>query len=444
MKNFKKKLIFALSLVLCVAMLPLAVTSCKKQETEIKEVVDPIFECGDSKLPLYFYEFMLSRMRGDLSKAQYDVKKYSFWEEDQPGRDMTREEYFNSYVLNSCKNYFAASILFDRRGLMLSDSKLAEIDEEIEAHIRADAGGDLEKFNTLAANYGISAEALKECYIIEAKYEAIVSDMYGGGKLIGDAVREEYYYANYYRFKQVLFPKFYYEYEKDEKGNVIYYDTETSKRLYDTVNGKVDFDEKGSYLRDKDGVIIYFDENGNILYDTKKGKPSVAVDENGVGIKHSYSEEELVAVLAEAEKSREELSGKSHIAFDAAAKGNADIVGYGNTYPDGYYLSDIESGGYVGESAYLATILSSLEKMEVGEVCMIESDFAYHVIMKYELDGGKVSDSGYAEWFVNLNDAIINDMFLNEIKEILPEINAIDENIKKARSIKRLGTNLYY
>ena len=301
MRNFKKKLILMLSLLLCLAMLPLAAVSCKKQETEVKEVVDPIFECGDSKLPLYFYEFLLSRMRGDLSKDKYDVKKYSFWSETQPGTDMTREEYFNAYVLNSCKNYFAAAVLFDRRGLVLTESKLAEIDEEIEAHIRADAGGDLEKFNTLAANYGVDAEKLRECYIIEAKYESVVSEMYGDGSLIGDTVKEEYYNANYYRFKQVLFPKFYYEYQKDEMGNVIYFNTENSHRLYDNVNGKPKYDADGNRLRDVDGEVIYYDKDGNILYDTVKGQPSVAVDENGEGIKKTYSAEELLNIGKNAE-----------------------------------------------------------------------------------------------------------------------------------------------
>lgn len=444
MKNLKKKLILSVSLLLCALMLPISIASCKKQEIPEKEVVDPIFECGDSKLPLCFYEFMLSRMRGDLAKDKYDVKKLAFWEETQPGTSQTREEYFNAYVLNSCKNYFAAAVLFDRRGLTLSETKLAEIDEEIEAHIRADASGDLEKFNVLAANYGVDAESLRECYIIEAKYDAIVNEMYGGGALIGDAVKEEYYYDNYYRFKQVLFPKFYYEYKTDADGNVIYFDPETAKPVYDTENGEYKYNDAGNRVLDGYGEVVYYDEEGNILYDEKKGKPSVVVDENGVGVKNVLDADGLAKLKTRAEQSLSELTGKSHIAFDAATKQNESIVGYGDAYPDGFYLSDIESGGYYGDSAYLADILAALKEMSVGDVRLIESDFGYHVIMKYELDGGKFADGGYAEWFASLENKIINDMFLKEIKEILPEIVSIDENISKARSIKKLGTNYYY
>lgn len=440
-----KNVIRALSVMLCVVLLPIISVGCKK-EAEERVVVDPIFQCGDEKLPLCFYELMLSRVRGDLAGSKQDVKSYSYWTEKYEGTDQTREEYYNSYVLNSCKNYFAAAVLFDREGMTLSKDKLLEIDEEIQFHIDLGyvGGGDVEKFNTLIKKYGVDADSLRECYIIEAKYEAIMNKLYGGGTLIGDAVKEEYYQANYYRFKQVLFPKFYYDYERDDNGDIIYFDVNEKVPLYDTKNGSVRYDENNVRLRDRFGEVIYFDENGKRLYNTEKGLPSVKLDENGEGIKYEYTDEELGKIKGEAETLSKEIAKKNFAAFESAVKGNENIIGYDNAYPDGYYLSDIESAGYTGSSAYLNEILGALKEMGVGDIRLIESDYGYHVIMKYELDEGKASDGEYAEWFTNLNAYIMNEMFLERIKDILPEISPIEENIKKARSIRNIGTNYDY
>ena len=94
MKKFCLKvlpLFLAVSLVLGVA---LAFSSCDKEN----EVKDPIFECGDSKMPLYFYEYMLSLKKADLARGKYDVKSESFWAETNDTGE-TNEERYNKEVL---------------------------------------------------------------------------------------------------------------------------------------------------------------------------------------------------------------------------------------------------------------------------------------------------------------------------------------------------------
>lgn len=445
MKNLKRRLLGITAMILCVASMTLVGVSCKKQEEKI-EVIDPILECGEQKIPLSFYELLLSRSRGDLARNKYDVKSYAFWNAKHGDGELTNEEYYNEQALKQCKNYLAAAVIFDREGMTLTDAELAAIDEEIAYYIDLSyvGDGDVKKFNSIIEPFGVDAESLKQCYIIEAKYNKLVSTLYGDGSLIGDAVKEEFYMEHYYRFKQVLFPKFYYEYRKDKNGDLMYFDPSKGVPVYDVKNGRPDFDDKGEYIVDEYGVEIYYDKDGNILYDKENGVPAVVTDDDGNGIKHEYTAGELMQKRAEAESLMEEIKKGDFAAFNSAVSSNTLILGSKNPYPDGYYLSDVEGAGYVRDSAYLADILAALKEMSVGEVRMIESDNGYHVIMKYELDSGKSTDEDYDEWFANLENALINKMLTDKISSVLPEIKTVEENLKKARSISTVGTNYDY
>ena len=117
-------------------------------------------------------------------------------------------------------------------------------------------------------------------------------------------------------------------------------------------------------------------------------------------------------------------------------------VVYGEeSYPDGYYLSDIESAGY---DDYLSEMLEKLKDMEVGEIAYLESDYGYHIIMRYELDAGRFGDSLYKEWFEGLDSALINKLFLAKCEDVIKDISENEGNLGKAKSIKDIGINFDY
>lgn len=422
-----------LSAVICLC----GMVGCGKEKADVK---DPVLECENGAIPLSFYEFLLSRMRGTLARNQYDVKDPDFWSTPVEGTEHTYESYYNSAVLDSCKNYLAASVLFDKTGLSLPDSVYASVKEEVEFYIDYDGRGNEEDFNKLVEKYGVDADSLTEAYILEKKYEYLLSYLYGNGSLIADTVKEEYYRENYYRFKQILFPNFYYDYERDSEGNIIYFDTEKGVPLYDT-SGVYLYDGDGNRIKDEYGSTIYYDLDGNILYDTENGQPSVVTDESGEGVKHYYSLSEFAEIRDDARALAERLSDKNYSAFEAEMAKRVNIEGADDAYPDGYYLSRVESSSY---EDHMTDILALLEEMEIGEIRLLESKYGCHIIMKYELDPGKYSDGKYAEWFAKFTDSLINKLFLDKCKEILPEIKVNEENLAKARSIRRIGTNYDY
>ena len=119
MKAKNKNIFLRVAAAILTATLVLSMSvSCSK--TEAKEIPDPVLECGEEKLPLYFYEFMLSRIKGSLARNEYDVTSLDFWNSIIGESGKTYEQYYNEAVLESCKNYLAAAVLFDREGLTLS------------------------------------------------------------------------------------------------------------------------------------------------------------------------------------------------------------------------------------------------------------------------------------------------------------------------------------
>ena len=422
--------------LLCLVMLCGVLSACADR------VKDPVLECEGQGISLDMYEFLLSRMKGTLARNKYDVTPLSeFWSEMHPGTDKTNEVYYNDAILENCKNYLAALILFEEEGISLSASEIKAIEEEIGFYIDYDCGGDESKLDALLSRYGTDTEGLRKIYEIEAKYQAVITSLYGAnGSQIADSVKEEYYQANYYRFKQILVSNFYYEYQKDDAGNVIYFDAETGKPIYDE-KGVYHYKDDESRVTDKYGVAIRYDESGNILYDTEKGYPAPTTDEEGNAIQHKYTAEEMAA---RTERMQEMISAANigdFSAFESKMPEWQLYEGATDYYPDGYYLSDLESSGY---DENMIEILAALKEMKVGDIRAIESEAGYHVIMKYELDKGKYADGSYAEWFESFNQSLITKLFLDRCESFYSSINVNQSNLKKAKSIKSLGTNYDY
>ena len=433
----KKKIsLKILCAVLCLIMVGGVMSSCANA------VRYPVLEYDGQGISLELYEFLLSRMKGTLARNKYDVTPLSeFWGEKHPGSEKTNEQYYNDTILENCKNYLAALILFEKEGLELSKADLAQIEEEIGFYVEYDCKGDKSKFDALLSKYGTDTDGLRKIYEIEAKYQMLLTSLYGAnGSQIADSVKEEYYEQNYYRFKQILVSNFYYEYQKDEKGNIMYFDSESGKTVYDE-SGEYHYKEDGSRVTDKYGVAIRYDKDGNILYDTEKGYPAPTTDDKGNAIQHKYSDEEMKARREKMQEMIESLGEGDFSAFEAKMPEWELYAGATDYYPDGYYLSDLESSGYEDN---LFTILSALKEMKVGETKVIESDAGYHVIMKYELDKGKYADSNYTGWFESFTSSLVTKLFLGRCEKFYADIEINEKNLQKARSIKSLGTNYDY
>lgn len=426
----------ALSLMLVCALG--ALVGCGGEQRPV--VKEPIMSYEGTEVPLTLYSLLLSRAKGNVARNGYDVKSEAFWNSEFE-EGMTYRRFVESRVLEDCKKYLASLVLFEKEGLTLPQMTLDAVNEEVDFYIDYDGDKDEAKFNELISKYGLDADALRTLYEIEEKSGYVLDHLYADGALIADTVKEEYYKEHYVRFKQILIPDFYYEYERDEQGNIIYFDTEKSQPIYDSKNGVYVYDVNGNRVKDKYGCTIYYDTDGKIIYDTTKGQPSVVVDESGEGIKHYYTDEQMAARLEDAEKILSEISAGNYSGFEAEKENWVQIEGVEEAYADGYYLSDLDSSGY---EDYMLDIYELLLDMEEGELRMVNTDAGNHIIMKYPLDSGKYSDGQYAEWFVNFNATLVDKLYTEKIADIVKNITVDEEALANAMNVVEIGTNFDY
>ena len=130
--------------ILCLVMLCATFCACANQ------VKTPVLEYEGQGISLEMYEFLLSRMKGTLARNKYDVTPLSeFWSEKHPGSEKTNEEYYNDAILENCRNYLAALIIFEEEELRLTSSDIAAMEEEIAFYIDYDCKGDKKKFDAI-------------------------------------------------------------------------------------------------------------------------------------------------------------------------------------------------------------------------------------------------------------------------------------------------------
>ncbi len=450
-KNAKRTLIIVTASVLALALVGILLASILGNTSQ--KVKSPVLKYEKTMLPLSFYNLMLTRTKANLARSGYDVTSMDFWNAESVVAGKTNKEYYTEKTLDTCKLYLLSAYLFDKEGLTLPDSYYATIDEEINDCIEIGyiGGGSKEKFDEILSNYGFNSDEYRDALIIKGKAEYLQEYIFGtDGSKIGEELKNEYYNKYYYRFKQILVANYYYTYELDDYGCEVYFMSDMSKPLYDTENGVVGFGEDKDYLRDKYGEKIYFeaDSDGNPmldkpLYDKENGVRQPICDDSGNPIKNPYTEEEMKERYTTAQAIAARVGVGNFAAFEAEMSKLNDAASGAAQNPDGYYLTDISGDGYYGYD-YLNKILSSLKSMSVGENAIVESSEGYHIVMRYSLDSGAYSDSDKSAWFENFIPTIMTEVFREKYKDILNNIEVIEENLKLAEPITIAGINYDY
>ncbi len=432
----KLKFISLICLLLAVLMLTVSCSSG-----------NALMSLGKQDISLNLYELYLSRQKGTLCTAYYygaEAAKDSFWDTQISTDGTTNNKYWTEYILQCVKIYLAAMYMYEEEyDLSLPDSAEEAVKEKLDELVATDGEGSKAALNKILSEYGINYNMLREAYLIEQKVAHLQYHLYGDGlSKVSKELKEQYYRENYVRFKQVFFMNYRYVYETDENGDTIYFDTETGKPIYDE-SGIRHFDSNGFAEKDKNGNIIYYHEDGSIAYDEKNGQPSYTYDENG-----KYQTAKLTASeLRELEKNAEDIAeftekGDTATFESYIAKYSDDSDGQSN-YSDGYYFA--VNAAYAYE--YIADIISKLTEMEAGEIGLIESDYGYHVIMKYELDEGAYEDTAKDVWFESetnsFTDGVKQWLFNIKCEQYLDKITVNPEAVKQI-DIKSVSPNFYY
>ena len=437
----KKITVKIVSLLLALLMLTSCFTACSS-------LGNPLLKLGKTEFSENIYMLFLSRLKGNLSSAvNYGSEALysSFWDVIVSNDGTTREDSYKAQILDECKFYVAALNLFDELGLKLPDSYTSEIEQTLEDYLIGDADGSKAALNTILAPYGANYNVLKEAYLLEAKLAYLNEYLYGkGGSKIGAEILEEYYQANYLRFKHIFFYTYTPVYEVDENGNDIYFlDTTTKKVAYDTSAYKRR-DEAGKEVKDENGDIVYETSDGKIAYDKKNGQRLGVYDTNGYLVTRQFTQEELIEVSDHATLIMEALEGQegNYTLFDSYVENYSEDEG-SLKYTNGFYMT--ADANYDSPE-----VLEAVVEMKNGEIRKIYSEYGIHIVMKYELDKTGYAKTENSDFFVSAStgyfvfiDKLMSMLITQRLSSKASEV-VVDEERYSAISIKDLGANFYY
>ena len=440
----KKRIVRIVAVLLAMLTLVMSMVSCSSGKT--------MMQLGKQKISLNLYELYLSRQKGTLcttyyygSKAKYD----EFWQTTISTDGTTYNDYWTSYLLQCVKVYLAAMYMFEEEyKLTLPQSYLDEVEEKLQELIIGDGDGSKAALNAILSQYGVNYNMLRDSYLIDAKVQYLQEYLYGKDlSKVSDDLKQQYYEENYVRFKQVFLAKYHYVYETDADGTVIYYEaksgSETGKKLYDKTAGIRKFDDAGNALTDENGSVIYYNEDGTIAYDKENGVPAYTYDENGNFKTENYSAAKIKEIKTTAEDIAEFTNpGDTDTFEDYIEKYGEDSDAQANN-PNGYYFAVNAQYGY----DYIVDIITELCAMQDGEIRVVESDYGFHVIMKYELDKGAYDNEDNSVWFESesssFNSDVMQWLFTTRCEQYLDDIK-VNESVLAERDIKSVQPNYYY
>ena len=430
----------ALTVLLCLGLLlgALGMTACANKGT-------PLLTLDDHTISVNQYQFLLSRVKGSLGYAGYNVESSSFWDMIIDENNTTYDAYFKNAALDDARRYLAALAMFEERGLSLPQETLDKIDQEIEDYIE-EAGGK-SALNSKLGSYGINVDMLKDLYIMEAKYAYLKDTVYGpNGELLAAEARLAYVKEHGVAFRQVLIRAFDYVYEKDLNGDDIYYlpnenNSKVSNIAYDKEAGDVRLDEFGKIVTDKNGNDVYYLPNGKIAYDKVNGVRSYTYDEKGQIKTEKYSAEVLAEHKAAAEEIMISIEKGDYLAFEALLE-EYEISG------DDAFVTDGELGFLytTGDNSYdyLNDIADALAACDAGEIRMISSEYGYNVVMKYAIPDDAITNADYKDWFGDLTTRVIAKQFHTLCKPYMEKVQLDEEAFASLPSMKEVASNLDY
>ena len=429
-----KKSVKIIALALAFCMLAVSLCACGgKGET--------MMTFADKRLTVNTYEFMLSRMKGTLATYGYEVASESFWKTVISPDGTTYDDYFRTSVLEQASRYIIAEYLFDRYGLVLTEEREKLVDDLMALCVKR--AGSKTALNSELKSFGANYDILRDLYLLETKIDMVKDHLYGeDGELISDEVKQEYLEEKYVAFGQIYLASYYYLIDTDRFGDHVYYTDDKHKHIaYDKENGSTQTDEYGKTIKDIFGEDEYFTEDGKIAYDKKNGKLGYVVDDKGEYVVEYYDDEKLGELYDNAHTYADACDGDID-AFVEMAEIYDEMSGKGETL---YLYSEEHYYGLQSESyEYLDDITKALGDMEVEECKVIESDYGYHVICKYEMPEKAYEDEDQKDVFEGFMEDLVGELFDTECAKFESQIKLVTEVYDTASKMSEIGTNTLY
>lgn len=104
-------------------------------------------------------------------------------------------------------------------------------------------------------------------------------------------------------------------------------------------------------------------------------------------------------------------------------------------YDDGYYLTK--------DSTFIAEVVEAAFAMEVGEVKILETDYGFHVIKRYEIEGTPWDDDANKDFFGDFDTDLADYIFTVMLEETASSVT-VNGDIVSKYSIRDVKPNSYF
>lgn len=392
---------------------------------------------GDQELSVNMYELMLSRMKGTLKYNGQPTESADFWNTIISQKGGTYNDFFCHSIQEEAKKMLIKLYMFEEiYHLTLPESNYDAIDEYIKDALELIHDGSKTEFNQELSQYGVNMDMLRENYIIEDKIDLLKKHILAQ---TGDLAKDEYYQENYVRFRQILLPLYEYVYETDENGDKIYYEQGSDSICYD-ISGITKTGTDGKTIVDANGDAVYYTEDGRIAYDKKKGElRGVDKDNDGYTDYKMLNEEDAAVVAKRAKELSELIAEEDFTTFEEYGRilSEPDLW---EAYPNGIFINKNKNYSI----AYLDDIQKALANLEVGGTALIQSENAFHFIMKYELTDSAYNNKENSDWFEEFDDEVVEEILDAMCEEYMDDIEVYTDVLANAKTMIEIGANTDY
>ncbi len=316
------------------------------------------------------YRYWMKQWKNDYVTNYTDVEDTELFWTSENAAGGTNEDYISGVIKNRIRYYLVAQSLFDEYGLTLSDEAKEQIRSDLDAQI--EYYGSRSAYNDyLKEAYGMDVKGLEEVYTFEARYSQLYSYLYStSGKFTATADELDEYYHNYYsRVKYVMFFK---------------------------------------------AVRFAYDEDGNRI-----------TDSSGYYTYEELTEEEKAEVTATANEVFEKVKGGASI--DDYYKQYMGEFQNVDKYPNGFYITADEY------TLHTAEVTEAALEMEVGEVRLVENDFCYFVVQKFDLIDKAYTTATDKDQFTYLVSYCNSEKFAKQFEELAKGITEYDDVMGRHR-----------
>lgn len=425
--------------ILCVFCLVLTAFAACSGEAE------SVMTLGDKSISVNVYQLLLCRMKGTLYNYGYDVENQQFWRTIITADGATYDDYFTASIKEQASRYLIADYLFDLNGLVLTEERIETVDKLMDIYVKQ--AGSKSQLNATLKTYGVNYDILRDLLILETKIDMLKDHLYGNnGELLEDDVKEDYLKENYVAFGQIFLATYSYVPEKDEFGDRVYYTDEKYTAIaYDEENGQTKTDEFGKVIVDKFKNPQYFNYEGKISYDTENGVAGYETETDSEG--NVYKKTENYS-LAEIEELAVKIDG-----YLKACDGDIDAFSehaeiYGEGESDGeitYLYSGSDYYGSIDSSLeYLDEIAEGVVKSNKGDCFVVQSEYGFHLICKYDIEQGAYDDEKHKDTFSDFYYNLIAILFDEECAKYESSVIVNEDALESAPTISEVEVDLLY